>query len=93
MAEHEQDLFRQVRNLLATTDTYPAAPDAVQIVETHISCVFLTETLVYKLKKPVCFEFVDFSTLAARKHACEEEVRLNRRLARRYLFGRGADYA
>lgn len=54
---------------------------AVPLIETHISWVLLTDRLAYKLKKPVHLPFVDFSTLAARKHFCEEELRLNRRLA------------
>jgi aminoglycoside phosphotransferase family enzyme/predicted kinase len=54
---------------------------AVALVETHISWVLLTEGLAYKLKKPVCLPFVDFSTLASRRYFCEEELRLNRRLA------------
>ena len=53
----------------------------VQLVETHISWVLLAGTLAYKVKKPVHLAFVDFSTLALRKHFCEEELRLNRRLA------------
>ena len=54
---------------------------AVALVETHISWVLLTEGLAYKLKKPVCLPFVDFSTLALRRYFCEEELRLNRPLA------------
>ena len=53
----------------------------VSLMETHISWVLLTSKLAYKLKKPVDLGFVDFRSLAARKHFCEEEVRLNRRLA------------
>ena len=52
-----------------------------QLIETHISWVILTGTYVYKIKKPVNFGFLDFSTLAKRKHFCEEELRLNRHLA------------
>jgi aminoglycoside phosphotransferase family enzyme/adenylate kinase family enzyme len=51
------------------------------MVETHISIVLLTGTYAYKFKKPVNFGFLDFSTLAKRKHFCAEELRLNRRLA------------
>jgi aminoglycoside phosphotransferase family enzyme len=54
---------------------------AVQSIETHMSWVFLAEQQVLKLKKPVRFPFLDFSTVAARAHFCAEEVRLNRRLA------------
>ncbi|CAN5874968.1 bifunctional aminoglycoside phosphotransferase/ATP-binding protein [soil metagenome] len=54
---------------------------AVELVATHISWVLLTDTLAYKIKKPVHLAFVDFGTLALRRHYCEEELRLNRRLA------------
>jgi aminoglycoside phosphotransferase family enzyme/predicted kinase len=66
---------------LARPDSYPQSPTAVALVETHISWVFLTDRLVYKLKKPVRFAFLDYSTLELRRTACEEEVRLNSRLA------------
>jgi aminoglycoside phosphotransferase family enzyme/predicted kinase len=52
-----------------------------ELIETHISWVLLTGDLAYKVKKPVALPFVDYSTLEARRHFCEEEVRLNRRLA------------
>src|SRR5512139_956939 len=53
----------------------------VTLIQTHISSVLLAGGHAYKLKKPVAFGFVDFSTLAARKRCCEEELRLNRRTA------------
>ena len=52
-----------------------------EVVETHMSWVFIGPEHVLKLKKPVKTEFLDFSTLAAREFNCREEVRLNRRLA------------
>ncbi|MEX2474290.1 AAA family ATPase [Marinobacter sp.] len=52
-----------------------------QVLETHISQVILTGEYAYKIKKPMDFGFLDFSTLARRKHFCEEELRLNSRLA------------
>lgn len=52
-----------------------------QVIETHISQVILTGDYAYKIKKPVDFGFLDFSTLERRKHFCEEELRLNQRLA------------
>ncbi len=52
-----------------------------ELMETHISWVLLTAAFAFKIKKPVQFGFVDFSTLALRRHCCEEELRLNRRLA------------
>lgn len=54
---------------------------AEALIETHISSVLLAGDLAYKLKKPVKFSFVDFSTLALRGHFCAEELRLNRRTA------------
>lgn len=61
--------------------TYPDRPTQVDVIETHMSWVFLTTRHAYKLKKPVRYDFLDFSTLAARRHNCEHEVRLNQRLA------------
>jgi len=53
----------------------------VALVETHISWVLLTATLACKLKRPVRLPFVDFGSIASRKHFCDEELRLNRRFA------------
>ena len=60
---------------------WPGAVDGPQLVETHISWVFLTGKFAYKVKKPVRFDFLDFSTRERRSHFCEEELRINRRLA------------
>ncbi|MEJ2760399.1 MAG: hypothetical protein P8126_02360 [Gammaproteobacteria bacterium] len=60
---------------------YPAGAGRVEVIETHMSWVFLTEDRVYKLKKPVRYEFLDFSTLESRRLDSEREVILNRRLA------------
>ena len=60
---------------------YPHPVDGFQVIETHISWIILTGTYAYKLKKPVDFGFLDFTELSARKHFCEEELRLNQRLA------------
>lgn len=68
-------------DFLRRPDSYPDAPRRVEVVETHMSWVFLTDCFAYKLKKPVRYEFLDFSTVDARHHDCAEEVRLNRRLA------------
>ncbi|MFZ5931966.1 MAG: hypothetical protein ACOY15_12230 [Pseudomonadota bacterium] len=59
----------------------------VLVKETHMSWVFLTGARVYKLKKPVRYDFLDFSTLDARERNCREEVRLNRRLAENVYLG------
>lgn len=55
--------------------------DSVELMETHISWVLLTGDFAYKIKKPVNFGFLDFSTLEKRHRCCEQELHLNRRLA------------
>jgi aminoglycoside phosphotransferase family enzyme len=72
---------------LQQSSTYPDKPRGIDMVETHMSWVFLTDQYAYKLKKPVRYAFLDFSTLAARQRTCQEEVRLNRRLARDVYLG------
>src|SRR5262245_44102693 len=62
-------------------DAFPAPPRQVEVRQTHISVVFLADDFVWKIKKPIRLEFLDYSTLTRRRHFCEEEVRLNRRLA------------
>jgi aminoglycoside phosphotransferase family enzyme/predicted kinase len=66
---------------LSDPAAYPGPVGEVEVRQTHISAVFLAGTHVYKIKKPVEFGFLDFGTLAKRLHYCEDEVRLNRRLA------------
>jgi len=61
--------------------SYPHEVAAIERIETHISTVLLTGRYAYKIKKPVDLGFLDFTSLAARRHFCEEELRLNRRLA------------
>lgn len=60
---------------------YPHPVDGFQVIETHISWVLLTGPFAYKIKKPVNFGFLDFTSLQARQHFCHEELRLNQRLA------------
>src|SRR5688572_17471676 len=60
---------------------YGHAVERIEILETHISWVILTGRYAYKIKKPVNLGFLDFTSLAARRHYCEEELRLNRRFA------------
>lgn len=66
---------------------YAEAPGRVEVVETHMSWVFLTDRFAYKLKKPVCHELLDFRTLEARRRNCQAELRLNRRLAPTVYLG------
>jgi aminoglycoside phosphotransferase family enzyme len=73
------DLDDALRFLASPAARASRAPP--EVVETHMSWVFIGPEHVLKLKKPVRTEFLDFSTLAAREFNCREEVRLNRRLA------------
>ncbi|HSF33358.1 MAG TPA: AAA family ATPase [Candidatus Tectomicrobia bacterium] len=72
---------------LSQPEAYPDRPAEVTLRQTHISWLFFTEQFVYKVKKPVNFGFLDFTTLEARRHFCEEEARLNRRLAADVYLG------
>jgi len=66
---------------------YPDQPKEVGFSETHISLLFFTGTYVYKVKKPVNFGFLDFTSVEKRRYFCEQEVRLNRRLAPELYLG------
>ncbi|MCE9529617.1 MAG: AAA family ATPase [Planctomycetes bacterium] len=66
---------------LSSPVAYPHSVEHVRICQTHLSVVFLAGPFVYKIKKAVRFDFVDFGSLETREHFCREEVRLNRRLA------------
>ena len=61
---------------------YPHAVQRVELVQTHGAWVLLAGEFAYKIKKPVRFPFMDFGSLAARRHACETEIRVNRRFQR-----------
>jgi aminoglycoside phosphotransferase family enzyme len=71
---------KQVVEALLTPEAYSEDPGKIELIQTHISFVFLTKTFVYKVKKAVNFGFLDFSTLEKRRFFCEKELELNRRL-------------
>lgn len=66
---------------------FPERTERVFLIHTHISSVFITDEFVYKLKKPVDFGFLNFTSLEKRKYFCEQEVKLNRRLAEDIYIG------
>lgn len=66
---------------LKNPEFYPHPVGDIQVIETHISWLILTGEYAYKIKKPVDFGFLDFTSLSKRQHFCEEELRLNQRLA------------
>jgi len=67
---------------LKKPSSYPYKVKTTDFVETHISWIYLAGDYVYKVKRPVEFSFLDFSTLEKRKEHCENELELNRRLVR-----------
>lgn len=78
MADYDQ---QHLVNAMRHKQFYPHAVDRIEVVETHISTVFLTGPYAYKLKKPVEMTFLDFTLPEKRKYYCDREVMLNRRLA------------
>jgi hypothetical protein len=65
---------------LLTPSAYKEPTNSVHLLQTHVSYLFITDHYVYKIKKPVDFGFLNFTTLDQRRFYCNEEVRLNRRL-------------
>jgi aminoglycoside phosphotransferase family enzyme/predicted kinase len=80
------DLERLIE-ALSDPAAYSHPAESVEVRHTHISVVFLAGRYAYKIKKPVNLGFLDFTTLAQRRHDCDEEVRLNRRLAPSVYLG------
>lgn len=76
-----------IQALLTCPDCYDHPVAQIRLIETHISWVLLTGEYAYKIKKPVNLGFLNFSTLALRRQDCEDEVRLNRRLAPEIYLG------
>ena len=78
---------RAVIAFLSTPEAYGLRAGPVERIDTHISIVWLAGDRVYKLKRAVRFDYVDFSTIELRRIACEAEVRLNRRTAPSLYLG------
>ncbi|WP_439585616.1 hypothetical protein [Dyadobacter bucti] len=72
-------------HVLAEKGIYNGKPLCAQLEETHISWILLTDTLAFKIKKPVKLSFLDFSELSTRKALCEKELVLNKRFSSIYL--------
>lgn len=66
---------------LSAADNFSDRTTRIEIMQTHHALLFFTDQLVYKMKKPIRYGRIDYGSLASRQHACEEELRLNRRLA------------
>lgn len=70
----------EIVEALKKPEAYDENPGNIELVQTHLSFVFLNRKFVYKIKKAVNFGFLDFSTLDKRRFFCEKELELNRRL-------------
>ena len=75
------DTTRQLVEILLEQDTLGPKTAAPQLIETHTAWIILTGEFAWKIKKPVNFGFLDYSTLEKRHFYCDEELRLNRRFA------------
>lgn len=72
--------FPELIQALHNPETYPEPPQNIELVQTQISYVFIADNLVYKIKKPVDFGFLNFTTLEKRRYYCGREIELNQRL-------------
>ena len=79
--------MRKLIKSLLNPAAYPEPTEKVSLIETHVSYIFLTDSYAYKVKKPVDYGFLNFTTLDRRRFYCEEEVRLNRRLCPEIYLG------
>ncbi len=82
-----KDWLAMVEKLRYAPQWASEGPVPVEMTQTHISVVLLGRVRVLKLKKPVNFGFLDYSTLEQRRIACEAEVRLNRQLCEETYLG------
>ncbi|HEY3307409.1 MAG TPA: AAA family ATPase [Desulfuromonadaceae bacterium] len=73
-------MIRTILKSLLKPEAYPEPTHSVELIQTHVSWIFLTDNYAYKVKKPVDFGFLNFTTIDRRRFYCNEEVRLNRRL-------------
>ncbi|WP_297798349.1 hypothetical protein [uncultured Eudoraea sp.] len=73
-------MTRDQLSYIINNKTLPYPADGIKLIETHISWVILTDQYVYKIKKPIEFSFLNFSSIEKRKEYCEKEVKLNSRL-------------
>lgn len=79
--------FSNLLEALQNPEIYPEKPEKVELLQTQVSAIFIVGEHVYKVKKPVNFGFLDFTTLEKRKYFCRKEVVLNRRLCPEVYLG------
>jgi uncharacterized protein len=81
------EVHERLISFLESPAAYPHGPPEIHSIQTHISWVFIAPPFVFKVKKPVNLGFLDFSTLEKRRHFCEREIELNRRLCPEVYLG------
>src|ERR1039457_6036364 len=80
MSTRGADMIRSMLKSLLKPEAYPDPTTSVELVQTHVSWIFLTDDHAYKIKKPVDFGFLNFSTIDRRRFYCNEEIKFNSRL-------------
>ncbi len=85
--EHDHPSWSDIAAFMGQPESHAAKPEMVEQIETHISLIFLAGDVAYKIKKPVVFPFLDYSTPEARRRACINEVQINRRTAPELYLG------
>jgi aminoglycoside phosphotransferase family enzyme len=83
MAEYTEDMIDSLKR----PDAYDEKADEIRMIQTHVSWVFLTGGFAYKIKKPVDFGFLDFTTLEKRKRFCKREIEINRMFSPELYLG------
>src|SRR5947208_13394469 len=86
-ASAEDRQSQELVSFLEVPASYPHGPPEVRSIQTHISWVFIAPPFVFKVKKAVNLGFLDFSTLEKRRHFCQRELELNRRLCPSVYLG------
>jgi aminoglycoside phosphotransferase family enzyme len=77
----------ELLDFLSNPLNYPEKSRSLKIVQTHISFIFILDEYVYKIKKPVNFGFLDFTSLEKRKYFCFKEIEVNKKLAKNIYIG------
>ena len=83
----DQSLLPRFAQAMLDPGFYPERPKTVDLLQTQMSFVFVAGEYVYKVKKPVNLGYLDYSTLESRRHFCEREIVLNRRLCPEAYLG------
>ncbi|MDQ1238635.1 MAG: uncharacterized protein QG577_820, partial [Thermodesulfobacteriota bacterium] len=80
-------LFEHIVAEMSKPQFYPDCPESIEVIQTHISVIFIAGDSVYKLKKPLNLGFLDFTSLEKRRHYCRQEVVLNSRFSENIYQG------